>query len=119
MIEIRNIELEEKTNQTVEFIWVDEKTKLPIDLTGYEAEMQFRMRFGDPSVLAEFTTGNGKIVLTEDEGLVTINFAPADTDQTSLYTSWSRAAYDLVLINGSVRTKVMKGFATISRTASL
>lgn len=61
----------------------------PIDLTGYTAKMQIRQtRNAEDPALVDLTTENGGIIITADEGLVTI-----------IISSDITAALD-VLING-------------------
>lgn len=119
-MQIINIELEEAMDYTLSLTYRDETTNLPVDLTGYSAELEVRPAFGDPSILFTLTNGNGRIIFGGVSGAIDINFLPADTDQSQLYTAWTRAAYDLVVTDTlGKKKKILKGFITISRTTSL
>ena len=52
----------------------------------------------------EATTENGKIVLDQDNGRVTVTFSAADTNVLP-----SRYVYDLVLTSGTVVTRLLEG----------
>lgn len=119
-MQVSNIEIEETMDYTLSLTYRDETTNLPVDLTGYSAELELRPNFGSPSSLLTLSTDNGRIVLGGDSGAIDATFLPIDTDQSQLYTAWSRAAYDLVLTDPTgKKKKILKGFITISRTASL
>lgn len=119
-MQISNIEIEEAMDHTLSLIYRDETTNLPVNITGYSAELEVRMRFGDPSVLLTLSTTNGKIELGGASGAIDINFLPSDTDQSQTYYSWTRGAYDLVLTDtAGKKKKILKGFITISRTATI
>jgi hypothetical protein len=119
-MDILNIELEEKTDEVVRIVYRDETTNLPVDITGYSAELQLRYNFGDQvNLIDQLTTAAGTIVLGGQTGAIDLIFKPTDTDQSSAQLAWSRAAYDLVLIDpAGKRKKLVKGFITIARSAS-
>lgn len=119
-MQVSNIEIEEGMHYTIPLTYRDETTNLPVNVTGYSAELEIRLTFGDPSILLTLSTGNGRIILGGVGGAIDINFLPADTDQSQLYTSWTRAAYDLVVTDTfGKKKKILKGFVTISRTTSI
>ncbi len=122
-MQIFNIELEELTDQTVSIIYEDETTGLPIDLTGFHAIMELRYGFGDSgasNVILSLTDTNGGVALGGVTGNIDMVFSGTETDQQVVQMAWTRAAYDLVLIDphGS-RKKILKGFVTIARSATL
>jgi hypothetical protein len=113
-----NFSIRPGATKVLQFAWynVDSVTKVktPVDLTTYSAKMQIRSREGDPTVLLELSTNNGKVSLTaQGEVLVLIN--PADS------TSYSakRAVYDIMLSNnvvyasGSVITEFVSGIVSL------
>ena len=61
---------------------------------GTTARMQIRASVGNPSVAAELTTENGRLVVDAGAALVTITMPSAFTDTFT----FERAVYDLVLI---------------------
>lgn len=115
-----NIELEELTDDIFGFTYRDETTGLPIDLTGYSAIAEVRPTFGDPSILLTLSTTNGKIALGGSTGSIDMKFSEMDTTPIQDGIPWTRAAYDLVIIDTSGnRKKVIKGFITLARSSSI
>lgn len=118
-MEIYNIELEEKTDANIRFVYRDDTTNLPVDVTDCHAILEIRPQFGSVIVLDTFKDSAGNIVLGGTAGTVDLKFSPADTDQELLAGSWTRAAYDLILIDtAGKRIKLAKGFVTIGRSAT-
>jgi hypothetical protein len=118
-MEILNIDLEEKMDSTVRITYTDDTTNLPMDITDYSAILQIRPSFGSDVVIDELTSGAG-LVLGGQSGTIDITFVPSDTDQSGVPYAWTTAAYDLVLIDPQgKRKKLLKGFITIARSASL
>lgn len=119
-MDILNIDLEEKTDSTVRVTYRDDTTNLPMDLTGYSAILQMRPEFGDIIMVDELNTTFGNIVLGGQSGTIDLNFTPSDSDQSAVPVGWTRAAYDLVLIDTQgKRKKLLKGFVTVARSATL
>lgn len=119
-MEILNIELEEKTDMTVRITYRDDTTNLPVDVTGYSAVLQIRPEFGSDVLIDQLSTTQGNIVLGGQSGTIDLIFVPSETDQSQVTVGWSRAAYDLVLTDTSgKRKKLIKGFITIARSASM
>lgn len=118
-MEIYNIEIEEKTDLSIRFVYRDDTTNLPIDVTGCHAILEIRPQFGSNFVLDTLKDGDSTIVLGGVQGTVDLVFVPADTDQEGLLSGWSRGSYDLILIEvGGKRVKLAKGFITIARSAT-
>lgn len=65
----------------------------PVDLAGYTARMQLRLKIDDATVIQELTTENGLIVLDNIKKTITLNI-PAAT--TAAYT-FSSVVYSLEL----------------------
>lgn len=119
-MEILNIDLEERTDCLVRITYRDETTNLPVDVTGYKAIVQIRPQFGSETLLDQLTNAAGTIVLGGVNGTIDMDFTPSDSDQTNANAGWTRATYDLVLIDTSgKRKKILKGFITIARSSSL
>jgi len=118
-MQVINIEIEEKTDYTLSITFRDDTTNLPVDLSGYTADLQVRGLFGSPYILLELTQASG-IVLGGVTGNIDINFTPAMTDMSQQVAGWDRAAYDLVLTNlAGKKIKILKGFVTILRSATV
>lgn len=112
--QVYHIELDGESDYTVTFVYNDASTGLPVNLTGYKAEMQVRQNYdgyGDPSTNLVYTTDTGGgIVLGGTAGTVTVTIPNSATAQ---YT-WTEGVYDLFLISsGNIRTKLVGGFFTI------
>jgi hypothetical protein len=119
-MQIINIELEESIDTKIRFVYRDDTTNLPVDVTGYKAILQIRPQFGSPLVVDELNTETATIVLGGVSGTIDLIFTPNDTDQNIVIWGWTRAAYDLVIVNTTgTRIKLAKGFITIARSASL
>ncbi len=119
-MEILNIELEEKTDFTLRIIFRDDTTNLPVDLTGYSALLQIRPTWGSPIVLDELTSTSGNIILGGQAGTIDMVFIPGDTYLVDQTIGWARGTYDLIIIDpDGMRKKLLKGFVTVSRSATL
>lgn len=86
---------------------------LPVDLTGYSAELQIRPYPLAPGVLYD---ASSNITLGGPTGIITINIPAAVTDT---FTWWS-GVYDLLLtgIDGTV-TRFTQGNVTVSAGVSM
>ena len=84
--------------QGADFYWqiyiVDEVdgVETATDLTGYSVEMQIRKTHDDTTILATYSTSNGKITLDESNGIITINDPAAATE---LYEGGYKGVYDV------------------------
>ncbi len=87
----------------------------PIDLTGFTARMQFRSQISSDTVLMTATTENGKIVLGNGLGTVTITLSATETADFD----FACAVYDLELqsspLNGSIVTRLLEGSVNVSK----
>ena len=82
-----------------------------VNLTGYTADMQFRVSPYATSILYEASTANGAIVLGGATGTITITI-PAVT--TTGFT-FRQAVYDLKMTSpGGVVTRLLAGSVTVS-----
>lgn len=79
--------------------------KVPIDLTGYQAAMQVRKDYLDPSVLVDFSTANNKITLGGPAGTITLELSASETQALT-----RSGVYDLEIIsaNGD-QTRIIQG----------
>lgn len=82
----------------------------PVDLTGYTARMQLREKLDSTTVLAEYTTENGKLLIDTATSKITI---VVDAATTAAYT-FNSAVYSLELVSsGSQVTQLMVGTITL------
>lgn len=111
-----HLALDEGMDHTFKFVYVDESTLLPIDLTGYRADLYVRMVPGSTQVLKGISTSysyaDGSITLGSS-GQITLKITGGFT--TNL--NWSNGIYDLVLTDPDQnRSKILKGFVNIYNT---
>lgn len=81
----------------------------PVDLTGYTARMQIRLKVEDAEFIHELTTENGGITINTSTYTLTLTI-PAAT--TALFT-FTTAVYSLELVSGSVVTPFVNGTITM------
>lgn len=82
----------------------------PIDLTGYTARMQLRPTLDSTTIIDEYTTANGKIVIDIVGCSITIL---VDATLTAAYT-FTSAVYSLEMVSGSgVVTQLTTGTITL------
>jgi hypothetical protein len=116
---ILDIDIAQGSDLDVEFDWKNPITLLPVDLTDYDAIMQIRPRPGDPTLLAEFSTARGNIILKADglPGVIRVLIRPSDTR----YGAWYDGFYDLYLINRvtSKTTRQSMGQVTVTLSTTL
>lgn len=107
-----NIEIDQGSNQTYEFTWVDDSTNLPVDITGYTAKMQVRNRNISAALVMEYSDSIGNIWLGGNSGIIRILFAPADF----IEYNWPNYEFDLFMTRTSdgMVTKLLNGFLSIS-----
>lgn len=89
------------------------ETATPVDLTGCRARMQIRPDIDSSTVLVEFTTENGGIVLGGATG--TIEFGIMSATETAALT-WDSGVYDLEIIfsDGVTVLRKIRGDVDIS-----
>jgi hypothetical protein len=82
-----------------------------LNLTGYTARMQIRASVSDATVLAEYTTTNGMLVIDGAQGIVQIRVPSSETED---YT-WESGVYDLEVVDGSNDAiRVMEGWVAVT-----
>jgi hypothetical protein len=77
----------------------------PIDLTGYTARMQLRASYASATAALSLTTENGRIVLGDALGTITLTVA-AETMETLEAKTY---VYDLELVDGSTVIRLLQG----------
>jgi len=114
-----NVEIQEESDFSTQFIYNDPSTSLPMNLTGYRAEIQVRNMYAgvnDPGTKLTYTSGpDGGLVLGAAQGTIDWYVAYSDTQNTN----WHQGIYNLVLIApNSARIMLAKGFFTIIRSST-
>jgi hypothetical protein len=113
-----DIEVEEGMDNVEIFTYIDETTNLPIDLTGFQANLQVRGAYGSPFILLELDETSG-ITLGGITGDITITFTPNMTWSSLTPVGWTTGVYDLILTDTfSRKKKILKGFITINKTVT-
>lgn len=85
---------------------------VPVDITGWSANMQVKTTATATTNILSLTTGNGRIILGDDAG--TIQLLVDSTTMAAL--SVGKYVYDLELISGSgIKTTIIKGGFTINQ----
>lgn len=100
------------------FVYVDDSTLLPIDLTGWKADLYVRLTSGHPQVLKGLTSSydypDGSIALGS-EGQIDVKI----TGQFSTQVPWYDAVYDLVLTSPDLsKEKLLRGKVNIYNTVT-
>ncbi len=116
---IFHMELDEGMDHDFKFQYLNDSTLLPVDLTGWEAELQVKMTMGSVQVLNQLSSKEastkGSISLS-NKGLIQVSI----NGEFTLGAQWSDAFYDLVLINAASRkTKLLRGKIHIYNTVTL
>jgi hypothetical protein len=97
-----NLVCDQATTFTFQFTVATDGTAW--NLNGYSATMTVRPFLGSTTTTLLATTANGKIVLGEDAGRVTVTFSSTETNIVA-----NRYVYDLVLTSGVVDTRLLEG----------
>ena len=84
----------------------------PVDLAGYRVHSQWRLKVTSPDALADLTTENGGIEITDPaSGVFALSMSAEQTSALSFKT----AVYDIELISpAGVVTRLLAGTVTLS-----
>lgn len=115
---IYHLELSQGMDYEFKFVYVDESTLLPIDLTGWKADLYVRLTSGHPQVLKGLTSSiaypDGSITLGTD-GLISVKIQSQFTTQIP----WYDAVYDLVLTKPDMTmSKLLRGKVNVYNTVT-
>jgi hypothetical protein len=111
-----HLELSEGMDYTFKFVYTDDSTLLPVDLTGYRGDLYIRPVLGTPVILkgisTQFSYPEGSITMGSD-GLVTLQLNGEFTTDLQ----WTDAFYDMVLTDpNQKRSKILRGRVNIYNT---
>ncbi|NDB59460.1 hypothetical protein EB001_13565 [bacterium] len=88
----------------------------PIDLTGSSAKLQVRDTKGGSKLAFTLTSPSGGIVIDASNGKLTIRMTPTQTNKLF----YPKSSYDLMLTDSNaVKTKLVEGFLTLSRSVTI
>lgn len=106
----KNLVIEQGATFTLDMVY-RQSNGTPVNLTGYSARMQIRLRHESPTALLSFTTQGGSIVLGGALGTIVVT---ATATQTAALPARS-AVYDLELVAPDTTvTRLMQGSVTIT-----
>ena len=97
-----NLVCDQATTFTFQFVIKNNDTAW--NLSGYTAVMTIKPFSNSTTTTLLASTANGRIVLNNDAGRVTVSFTATNTNITP-----SRYVYDLVLTSGVTVTRILEG----------
>lgn len=103
-----NFAIHQGSTDALSLVW--KRDGLAVDLTSYSARMQLRYSASDATAVTEFSTVNGKVVLTALGG-ITVHFDAATTAALVAATY----VYDLDVTTGTDTRTLIAGTITIGR----
>ena len=109
-----DITIEQGADFTMLVQWVDSDGNAN-DLTGYTARMKVKLSKDHAGHIYSWTTSS-EITITAASGLVTIDVSAADINTGISTTPFTRAVYDLELIDGSSNVvRLIEGSVVLSK----
>lgn len=116
MSTILNLEIDQGVSKNILITWLDGSTNLPMDLTGYTADLQVKQFYGSPDVLLELSTANNKISLDAGPGTIVLIFTPADTQNMTVY----EGVYELVMTRpDNSKVSFVRGLFTLTQSITI
>lgn len=111
----KNFEVDQ--NATFTFIVeYKDNTGAAINLTGASAKLQVRDTKGGSKLAFTLTSPSGGITIDAPNGKLTVRMTPTQTNKLF----YPKSAYDLMLTDSnSVKTKLIEGFLTLSRSVTI
>jgi hypothetical protein len=115
-LNVIHIEVDQEADESIRFHYTNTSTGLPVDLTGFRAELQVRCGYegntqGTIPVLIYTSETNGGIVLGGVYGTIDLYISYEDTKDIV----WNTGKYTLYLITpASARIPFAKGFFTVN-----
>ncbi len=94
------------------FVWKtgEPGSEVIVDLTDCTARMQVRKNYKATTTEIELTTGNGRVIIGEDTGTITLHLTATETSALT----FTKGVYDLEVVfsNGDV-WRLLKGDITV------
>ena len=89
---------------------------VPIVLTGASAKLQVRDTKGGTKLAFTLTSPSGGITIDAPNGKLTVRMTPTQTNKLF----YPKSSYDLMLTDSnSIKTKLLEGFLTLSRSVTI
>ena len=109
-----NIVIEQGADFTWLIQWTD-SAGTPHDLTGYSARMKVKLSKDHAGNIYSWTSGS-ELTITAATGLITIDVAASAINTGISTTPFTRAVYDLELVDGSSNVvRLVEGSVTLSK----
>jgi hypothetical protein len=111
----KNFEVDQNTTFTF-IVEYRDNAGSPINLTGVSAKMQVRDTKGGSKLAFTLTSPSGGITIDAPNGKLTIRMTPTQTNKLF----YPKSSYDLMLTDSNlVKTKLIEGFLTLSRSVTI
>ena len=111
----KNWEVDQNTTFTFVVEYKDSSGN-PINLTGATAKLQVRDTKGGSKLAFTLTSPSGGITIDAPNGKLTVRMTPTQTNKLF----YPKSSYDLMLTDASaVKTKLIEGFLTLSRSVTI
>lgn len=107
-----NIELEEGTDYNLQITYTNPSTGLPVDITDYTADLIIDRSMEESGSVIYLSSGTGQIVITGTAGILSITIPQESTEGFGQFLGFYNL-YITTIVEG-VRTKISKGFFTVS-----
>lgn len=95
---------------------LQDSANIPIDLTGFTAQMMLRNDIADPQPVVTWGTNTGEIVLGGTAGTLTFNVSGAATQALPTNDDVATFVYDILLTNGAnppYSQRIVQGTITV------
>lgn len=111
----KNFEIDQNTTFTFTVEYKDSQGN-PIDLTGASAKLQVRDTKGGSRLAFTLTSPSGGITIDPALGKLTVRMTPTQTNKLF----YPKSSYDLMVTDiYLVKTKLLEGFITLSRSVTI
>lgn len=111
----KNFEIDQNTTFTFVIEYKD-PTGTPINLTGASAKLQVRDTKGGSKLAFTLTSPGSGITIDPLLGKLTVRMTPTQTNKLF----YPKSSYDLMITDSNtVKTKLIEGFITLSRSVTI
>jgi hypothetical protein len=111
----KNFEVDQNTTFTF-IVEYKDNAGSAINLTGASAKLQVRDTKGGTKLAFTLTSPSGGITIDAPNGKLTVRMTPTQTNKMF----YPKSSYDLMLTySNSIKTKLLEGFLTLSRSVTI
>jgi hypothetical protein len=104
-----DVTIKQNRDWFMKLIFMDDRGRFLIDLTGYEAKMSFR-NYENEDLIKSISTTEGGITITQTSGMVLCHLTNSETNEMDFQNNLGK--YQLVLYKDSVNFEAVKGKVT-------